>query len=310
MILTLSIIGGLIILFFIALLIIYLMVFYSPHKKQNDIYNIPNASQYNEHRKVMEKNIAEIEKIPYETVQIKSYDGLTLYGKYYHVKDGAPIDICMHGYRGTAERDMNGGFNLSREYGRNLLLCDQRAHGKSQGHTLTFGIKERFDVVSWANYLTERFGKDCRILLVGVSMGATTVLMASGEKLPQTVKGVLADCPYSKPEQIIKKVCKDIKCSPKLFYPLIRLSARLFGRFSLTETSAEEQVKKATVPILVLHGGDDRVVPCHMSEKIAENSTLVERHVFERAGHALCFYADNKKYREVVDKFREKVFSD
>ncbi len=310
MILSFSIIGALLVLFFIIELVIYLIVFYSPYKRHNDIYNIPNTSQYNEHRTVMEKNIAEIEKIPYETVQIKSYDGLTLYAKYYHLKDGAPIDICMHGYRGTAERDMNGGFNLSREYGRNLLLCDQRAHGKSQGHTLTFGIKERFDVLSWANYLTERFGKDCRILLVGVSMGATTVLMASGEKLPDTVKGVLADCPYSKVDEIIKKVCGYIKCPPKIFYPLISLSARLFGRFSLTETSAEEQVKKSTVPILILHGKEDRFVPCYMSENIGKNSPLVERHEFENAGHALCFYADNEKYRKVVDKFIEKVFSD
>ncbi|MBQ3219538.1 MAG: alpha/beta hydrolase [Clostridia bacterium] len=303
---ALGIIGGLIFLFFVIEIIIFLIVFYSPTKKQNDIFNIPRTDQYDVYRETMIKNITKLSKFSCEEIYIKSYDGLSLYGRYYHVSDGAPLEICFHGYRGTAERDMNGGFNLSQKIGHNVLLCYQRAHGKSGGHTLTFGIKERFDVVSWARYATERFGKDTKILIVGVSMGAATVLMASGEKLPDTVKGILADCPYSKPDLIIKKVCKEIKCPPKIFYPLISLSARMFGRFSLTEVSAEEQVKKATVPIMVIHGDEDRVVPCEMSESIEKNSPLVERHVFKGAGHALCFYSDNEKYQKIVGKFKDK----
>lgn len=305
MIIGLSILGALILLFFIVELIIYFIVFYSPDRVQNDIYNIPRNEQYDSYREEMKKNITEIKNTPCEEIYIKSHDGLMLYGEYYHLKDGAPLEICFHGYRGTAERDMNGGFSLSRLRGRNVLLCHQRAHGKSEGHTLTFGIKERFDVVSWANYATERFGKDVKIILIGVSMGATTVLMASGENLPKTVKGILADCPYSKVDEIINKVCKDIKCPSKIFYPLIALSARIFGRFSLTEVSAEEQVKKATVPILVLHGGDDRFVPCYMSENIEKNNPLVRRYVFENAGHALCFYSDIERYKEIVREFEK-----
>jgi fermentation-respiration switch protein FrsA (DUF1100 family) len=255
----------------------------------------------------MEKNIAEIEKIPYETVQIKSYDGLTLYAKYYHLKDGAPIDICMHGYRGTAERDMNGGFNLSREYGRNLLLCDQRAHGKSQGHTLTFGIKERFDVLSWANYLTERFGKDCRILLVGLSMGATTVLMASGENLPKNVRGVIADCPYSSPIDIITVVGGKKGIPPFIMKPLAIIAARLFGGFSVLGCSAVSAVRKSNLPILIIHGDADTLVPFYMSEKISQGLQNVRLERFCGAEHATSYLSDSERYFSILKSFKNTV---
>lgn len=284
----------------------YLIVFHSPSKKQNDIFNIPRTEQYDKCREKMIENINALKGVPCEEIYIKSYDNLDLYGRYYHVKDGAPLDICFHGYRGTAERDMNGGFKLSRESGHNVLLCYQRAHGKSGGHTLTFGIKERFDVVAWANYATNRFGKDLLITLVGVSMGGATVIMASGENLPDTVKCIIADSPYSKPSEIIKKVCKDVKCSPKIFYPIIALSARLFGGFSLKQTSAEEQVKKSKIPVLILHGLDDRFVPYYMSEQIQKNNPLVQRELFENAGHALCYYSDKERYAKTVLEFTNK----
>ena len=138
-------------------------------------------------RELMEQ----LKEITAEDVFINSFDGLKLHGRYYHVKDGAPLDIQFHGYNGNAMRDFCGGNKISRESGHNSLLIDQRAHGMSQGKTISFGINERKDCLSWVRYAVERFGEDTEIVLSGVSMGAATVLMASDLGLPKNVKAIV-----------------------------------------------------------------------------------------------------------------------
>ena len=146
-----------------------------------------------------------LDETEYENVKITARDGKILAARYYHVADGAPVHIEMHGYRSRATTDFCGINTLVRDLGHNTLLVDQRAHGKSGGKTISFGIKERLDCLDWINYAIERFGKDTKIILSGLSMGAATVLMASGKKLPENVKCILADCPYSTPREIISK---------------------------------------------------------------------------------------------------------
>lgn len=274
-----------IILFFILLYVLFRLCLGAQTKKQKQVFNLFSDGAPEKYRDKMVNLIQKVLDCPYEAVSISSYDGLELYGKYYHRRDGAPLVICMHGYRGTAERDMCGCFRLCSELNYNVLLIDQRAHGKSRGRTITFGIKERFDCKSWTEYALNRFGKDVRILLCGVSMGATTVLMASGLNLPENVKGIIADCPFSAPEQIIKKVCSDMKLSPNLFYPLIALSARIYGNVSLSDTTAEKSVAKSKTPTLIIHGEDDRLVPVEMSKAIQKANAIIELHTFPKATH-------------------------
>lgn len=293
------------IFFAILLYAIYRKAFYSPNKYQNDIYNIPTGEQYDPYRQRMLDLIDDLNSRSFEEVQILSYDGLKLYGRYYHYQDGAPLDIAFHGYRGTAIRDMCGGIWLSYATKHNILLVDQRAHGRSKGHTITFGIKERKDCVSWVDYAKGRFGDNIQILLYGVSMGAATVLMASSEIPVKNVYGIIADCPYSSPKEIIKKVCKDMKYPPKLAYPFIALSARVFGRFKVTEITAEEAVKVSSVPILILHGDDDRFVPEEMSKSISNARDGIERHTFSGAAHGISGIVHTDQYNEIVLHFIE-----
>lgn len=149
-----------------------------------------------------------MDELTFESVFITSFDGVKLYARYYHVRDGAPLQIQFHGYRGSALLDFCGGNKLAREIGHNTLVVDQRAHGKSGGNTITFGINERYDCLSCINYAVERSGKETPIFLSGVSMDAATVLMASELNLPDNVIGIIADSPYSSPEEIIRKVCR------------------------------------------------------------------------------------------------------
>jgi len=170
----------------------------------------------------------------------------------------------MHGYRGSAIRDFCGGAKLARALGHGVLLIDERAHGKSGGRTIGFGVTERWDCLSWTEEVRRRLG-DVKVILSGVSMGAATVLMASELPLPETVVGVVADCPFSSPEEIIAVVAGRMGLPVRIAMPVIRLSARLLGGFNLREADAVRAVRSLKVPVLLIHGEDDRFVPCDMS---------------------------------------------
>lgn len=289
----------------------YRKVFYSSPKRDENYYKLPGGEQYKKQSKLMHNLIAEMDRLPHEQVYIKAFDGIRLAGRYYHMSDNAPLMIQFHGYRGYALRDSCGGNKIAREMGHNILVIDQRAHGKSEGTTISFGINERRDCVSWIEYARKRFGENNPIILSGVSMGAATVLMASELKLPENVVCIIADSPYSSPEAIIRKVCGDMYLSDKFMYPFINLGAGVFGKFNLAEANPVEAVKHATVPVMIIHGEDDRFVPCDMSKEIYDSSPeLIVRETFPEAGHGISYVADTARYKEVTGKFIHKCLED
>ena len=289
---------------------IYRYGFYSPKGAQNDDHQILIPMSEEQHA----RSIALTDRLgakPYERVQTLSYDGLKLAGRYYHEKDGAPLAILFHGYRGTPSRDFCGGADICFQMGFNVLLIEERAHCSSEGHTITFGVKERRDVVSWANYAVERFGTDVKILLVGISMGGGTVLMASELALPANVHGIIADCPFTSPSEMIMEFGQSQGFPMKIAYPLIQLAARLFGGFSLNGADAVTAVKNTKVPIMIIHGEADGLVPCEMSRRIADaNPVMIERHTFPGAVHGLSYLVDTDRYTELVHAFCDRIFEE
>jgi len=291
--------------FALGVLYAYCVTFRSPDKVQNDIFNIPNTEQYQQQRDVMCRMIRDMDAVPCRRVTIRSRDGLTLSARYYHQADGVPTAICFHGYRGTSIRDFCGGGQLCLSHGHNLLLVDQRAHGESEGRVITFGIRERFDCLDWIRWAEEQGAP--AILLYGISMGGATVLMAAGEELPPTVRAVIADSPYSSPEAIIAKVSRDRRLPPVLAMPLIRTAARVLGSFSLTECTAADAVRNTDLPILIIHGEDDRFVPCEMSAEIAAANPAIRRCTFPGAGHGISYMKDTPRYHALVNAFLAEV---
>ena len=288
-------------------LIAYLEAFFVSPKEKKYPKDLLEGDEYRKAENRMCALIKEMKDIQGEEITIRSYDGKILSGTYYHVRDGAPVHIQMHGYKGTAIRDFCGGHKIAREAGHNALVIEQRAHGKSDGNTITFGIKERYDCVSWARYVAKRFGKDTPVFLSGVSMGASTVLMASGLKLPGNVVGIIADCPFSSPELIIRKVCGDRKLPHKLVFPFIWLGGRIFGCFNVKETDVLQAVRRKKVPILLIHGEKDRFVPCEMSREIYKAAKEPKRlEIFPNAGHGLSYIVDTERYVRVVHEFTEE----
>ena len=287
---------------------VYRIAFYSPNRTQNDDYAIAHTAQMDPLREPITEMIRTLNEIPFERVSVTSDDGLKLLGRYYHGNDGAPVVIGFHGYRGTPSRDFSGGTQLYLGEGFHLLMIEERAHCGSEGRTITFGVKERYDCLTWVDYAVKRFGPDTPILLAGISMGAATVLMASSLPLPDSVKGILADAPFTSPKAIIRKVCGDVHVPAGLAWPFLWLAARLFGGFDPLAADAAEAVKQARVPILLIHGEDDRFVPCDMGRAIAAaNPSMVELHTFPDAGHGLSFLVDRPRYERIVREFFARV---
>lgn len=287
----------------------YRIAFYSPIGTRDQVVN-PKDPQYDPYRSEMQRIYRQLKDRPYETVTIHAQDGLFLSGRYYHVKDGAPLDICFHGYRSHAFTDFSGGAELSMAMGHNLLLADQRAHGKSQGRTISFGILERLDVLCWVEFAIRRFGSDVKILLYGVSMGGATVLMSSDLELPMNVKGIVADCPYAKPLDIILYVGKDTSFPRWLVKPFTVLGAKIYGGFDLLETDAVRAVRQTKVPVLLIHGEADKYVPCFMSEEIEKaNPQMVRRFTFPDAAHGISYLTDTPRYHRIVKEFACNVLN-
>lgn len=285
----------------------YRIAFYSPNKNREAIPEI-KGKEYEPFKPLFSGMFHDLQAKPCEFVTIASRDGLTLSGRYYHTADGAPLAIGFHGYKSCWLTDFCGGADIAFQMGQNVLLIDERAHGRSQGRTITFGIKERQDLLCWIDYALTRFGSDVKILLYGVSMGGATVVMASELELPENVKGIVADCPYSAPLDVILSVGKQQGYPVKLIKPFVILGAKVYGGFDVRETSGAEAVKHAKVPILILHGEDDTFVPPEMSKSIQDaNPQMVTRHTFPGAYHALSYMVDTPRYRQLVKEFMEKV---
>ena len=284
----------------LASFVCFMMVFYSPKRKPvgPDEYAIPEGEIYEVFREDMIAWTKQIRAMPHEDIEIKSRDGLTLRAKYFEYEKNAPVELLFHGYKGTAERDLCGGVERCFRLGRNVMIIDQRASGRSDGHVITFGIKESEDCYEWVKYTTERFGKHKKIIIGGISMGAATVMMATRFPLPENVVCVLADCGYTSPKEIIKKVVNEMKLPANLVYPFIRLGAFIYGRFNLEETSALETMKKCTVPGVFVHGDNDAFVPYEMSLRLyevcsSEKKTMI---TIPGAGHGLAFPTDRDGY--------------
>ncbi len=300
---------GVIFFFVILVLVIsficFRIAFFSKREKEvSDEFSLPDGEIYKAYKDVMQKWADEVLGTETERVEITSFDGLKLRGKYYEYKKGAPIELMLHGYRGRAERDLCGGVQRCFALGRNALLVDQRGCGHSEGKILSFGIKEKRDCLDWIDFMINHFGSDVKIILTGISMGASTVLMAAGEKLPENVVGVLADCGFTSAREIIKKVIRDMKLPPNLSYPFVKLGARLYGGFNIEENSAIESVKKIKVPVIFFHGESDDFVPVDMSkENYAVCNAPKKLVTVAGAGHGLSFPVDQKNYLLEVAKF-------
>lgn len=298
----------LLIIFCCILVYCFNTAFYAKPGHHEDPYDLPQNEQYKPYYDQMVHLVDALNNEPYEAVTVKSFDGLTLRGRLYIYDENAPIEIAFNGYRTDGIHDCGGVFQIARRLGHNILVVDQRATGDSDGNVISFGINERYDVLAWTQLITNRYPQ-MKIILVGGSLGAATVLMASELDLPANVIGVVADSAYSSPKAIIKKVIGEMKLPATLTYPFVKLSAKLLGHFNLEATSPEQAVKNTKLPILIIHGEDDRYVPCSMAYQNynACQAPIKMLLTVPKGPHDISLLVDWDKYQSTVEQFFDKI---
>jgi len=297
-----SIVAFLLIFFFVALFIMYRFIFYSPRKGQLDDFNLFNSPNFASYENWIKELITSLKERPYEDLYIDSFDKLKLHARLFENKNPKGIAILFHGYRGTAYRDFCGGAKEAIDLGYTVILVDERAHGLSKGHSITFGVREVKDVVSWVNFAKEKYGANINLVLIGISMGGATVLAAS-DKVGDDVK-IIADCPYSSPKIIISESIKSMHLSPKLLYPILNLSAKMFAHTNMNKMSAYDSIRNTNNKILIIHGDADSVVPYKVSQKLYETfPDKIQYEIFPGANHGLSYLKDVNRYRQIISKF-------
>ncbi len=241
-----------------------------------------------------------------ERVEIISHDGLRLRAMYIPCENARATVIMMHGYRSDGYADFSTVFEFYRSMGFNILLPHHRSHLTSEGRYITFGILERYDCRDWAHYVADNVGGD--IYLLGVSMGAATVMMASSLDLPDSVRGIIADCGYSSPWDELSYVLKrDYGLPP---FPLMYLVNWRFRRIvghDLRSVSCPKALAECKLPILFIHGSSDNFVPCEMTyENYRKCCSRKELYISDGADHAVTSWVDPEGYRTAVLNFISK----
>ena len=226
-------------------------------------------------------------------VETMSFDGLRLRGKWVPAAEPKATIILFHGYHTHYLNDFAGIFSMYHSIGLNLLVVRQRSHGESEGKYITFGVRERRDVLSWVEFHNRTHGMD-NVFLGGMSMGASTLLFAAGEDLPPNVRGISADCGFNSPKDILGKFIRErFHLPPALVLPFVDIWARTLGGFSLTECDTRKCLKNAKVPIIFIHGKADTFVPCNMTQLGYDACTSdKELHLVEGAEHGRSYLYD------------------
>ncbi|WP_057876488.1 alpha/beta hydrolase [Liquorilactobacillus aquaticus] len=220
------------------------------------------------------------------------------------------VVVISHGYKGNGETMANFA-KMYYEMGFGVLLPDDRGHGESAGKYISFGWLDRLDYLEWLKKIIEKMGKDIQIVLFGVSMGASTVAMLSGENVPVQVKCVIADCGYSSIEDELMFLLKRQFHLPKYpFYPLINTINHHRLGYYLGDVSTVTQLKKNKLPIFFIHGEEDDYVPSYMAlENYRATDAPKELWIVPKATHAESYWMDPAVYKKHVQLFLDKYLN-
>ena len=246
-----------------------------------------------------------------ENVNIRSRDGLLLHA--FYLAASAPTDklvILHHGFTSHAI-DNSTHAKFFHEQGYEVLMLDLRAHGESEGQYVGFGILDRFDTLEWVRYSRKRFGENIKIVLHGTSMGGATVLMALGlPEIQKTVTVVIADCAYTSPGEIFGHViAKNYHLPAAPILKATGIRCKSVAGYSFDEYSTVDALRDNKVPVLFIHGREDKFVPTWMSEKNYEACSAYKRLLFmDNAGHGSSVFENQALYEQTEKDFLKEVF--
>lgn len=240
-----------------------------------------------------------------EEVFLTSRDGLRLRGAYLEAPEAKGCVLLFHGFRSCGEFDFSLVLPMFYENGYSTLLVDQRSHNRSQGRYIGYGILERYDCQRWAWFLHNKLEGRLPIFLEGLSMGASTVMMASDLPMPPSVRGIIADCGFNSAWDEIGHCIRQwyhVPPAPLLY--LTDLACQAVAGYSLKETTAANALSHSKLPILFVHGTGDDFVPASMTEENYMAAAGKKRRVLvDKAGHGLSYLMAEEQCREALLRF-------
>ena len=228
-----------------------------------------------------------------EKVRLSAHDGEPLVAlAFVQPEKKGRWAIVAHGHTACKEAMYHAAKELCQR-GLNVLIPDLRGHGETGGRGIGMGWTDRPDIVVWSQWICKR-DPSCKILLYGESMGAATVLMASGEELPEQVTHIVADCGYTSVSDIFEhNLWKDYRMPPWLIMPTGCFFTRLLAGYDPYKASAVEQVRRNTRPLLLIHGDLDTFVPTRMVYDLRDAAGgRVELVIAEGFGHGQAYLMD------------------
>lgn len=256
--------------------------------------------------KVRESAAERLEKCDSETVEITTQDGIKLVGHWRTCNHAKRIIIAMHGWRSSWSKD----FGLIADFLYNndchVLYAEQRGQNNSGGDYMGFGMTERYDCLEWIKWVNAKGYENLPIYLCGISMGASTVLMTAGFELPKNVRGIIADCGYTSPSAIWKHVAENnLHVSyDKWMSSIADEICRDKIQLGLKDYSCTEALENCNVPVLFIHGTDDRFVPVEMTYENYKACAAPKRLlIIPGAGHGMSYMIDRKLYEKTVKEF-------
>ncbi|MDV2581309.1 alpha/beta hydrolase [Alkalibacillus haloalkaliphilus] len=246
-----------------------------------------------------------------EIIEMTTYDDLNLVAQFIEGdSDEAKAVILAHGFRNTSD-NMGKLAKFYYDKGFDILIPDARGHGESEGDYIGYGWHDRHDYVDWIDVLIEGYRAE-DIILHGNSMGAATVLMTSGEELPEQVKGIIADSGYSSVKDELAHQLNHIYGLPA--FPLLEVTSvvtNIRAGYTLGEASAIDQLKQNELPLFIIHGDDDDLVPTEMAYEIAEATAgNYEMWIVPGAGHTKAFDNVTEEFYERVSHFINTVLDE
>ncbi len=250
-----------------------------------------------------------LNNISKEEIYVKSNDGLSLFATQFNTNDSDNWAILVHGYASEQKYIYDVAQHYS-EHGYNVLTMDLRTHGKSEGKYIGMGWLDKDDMIIWINKLLESY-PNAKIVLHGISMGAATVMMTSGEPLPSNVKAIVEDCGYTSVWDIFASELKARYNLPA--FPILNVASlitKIRAGYSFGEASSLEQVKKSITPTLFIHGTVDNFVPVDMVYPLYDAAQCdKDILIVEGAGHTECKSLEPNIYYDKVFNFINKYMN-
>lgn len=220
--------------------------------------------------------------------------------------------VIVHGYTDNAVRMLMIGYLYNHDLGFNILLPDLHYHGESEGRAIRMGWRDRLDVLKWMEVANAIFGGNTRMVVHGISMGAATTMMVSGEAQQPYVKCFVEDCGYTSVWDQFSKELREQFSLPA--FPLLHVASWLcdlrYG-WNFREASALGQVARCDRPMLFIHGDADDFVPTRMVYPLYEAKPgEKELWVVPGAAHAMSYRDNREEYTWRVGAFVGKYIPD